>query len=81
MTNDELILYAFLNDCPRLVKAIQDNVLVLIDISDHKLTYMLNSEYLPTEQDYLDFLFDMDESKIVYQMTLLYNEYFLRIYV
>jgi len=81
MTNDELIMYAFLNDCPRLVKAVQDNVLTLIDIDDNKLTYMLKYEYLPTEQDYLDFLFDMDMTNIVYQMQLLHNEYFLRIYI
>jgi hypothetical protein len=81
MTNDELIMYAFLNDCPRLVKAVQDNVLILIDKDDNKLTYMLKYEYLPTEQDYLDFLFDMDMTNIVYQMQLLHNEYFLRIYI
>ena len=81
MTNDELIMYAFLNDCPRLIKAVQDNVLTLIDMDDNKLTYMLKYEYLPTEQDYLDFLFDMDMTNIVYQMQLLHNEYFLRIYI
>ena len=80
MTNDELILYAFLKDCPRLVKAVQDNALVLIDIDENKLTYMLDYNYLPSEQEYLDFLFDMDETNIVYQMQLLHNEYFLRIY-
>jgi len=81
MTNDQLIMYAFLNDCPRLVKAVQDNVLTLIDMDDNKLTYMLKYEYLPTEQEYLDFLFDMDMTNIVYQMQLLHNEYFLRIYI
>jgi hypothetical protein len=81
MTNDQLILYAFTKDCPRLVKALQDEVLTLIDMDDNKLTYMLRYEYLPNEQAFLDFLFDMDESQIVYQMQLLHNEYFLRIYV
>jgi len=81
MTNDELIMYAFLNDCPRLIKAVQDNALTLIDMDDKKLTYMLKYEHLPTEQDYLDFLFDMDQTNIVYQMQLLHNEYFLRIYI
>lgn len=81
MTKDQLILYAFVKDCPRLVKAIQDEVLTLIDMDDNVLTFMLRSEYLPTEQDYMDFMFDMDDSEIVYQMRLLHNEYFLRIYV
>lgn len=81
MTQDQFILYAFTMDCPRLVRAIQDDVLTLIDMDDNKLTYMLRSEYLPTEQDYMDFMFDLDESQIVYQMQLLHNEYFLRIYV
>ena len=81
MTLDQLILYAFIKNCPRLVQAIQDEVLVCIDIDDDKVTYMLNYEYLPSEQHYLDFLFDMDDSDIVYQMMLMHNEYFLRIYI
>ena len=81
MTNDQLILYAFTKNCPVLVKAIQDEVLTLIDVSENKLTYMLRYEYLPSEQHYMDFMFDMDDSQIVYQMQLLHNEYFLRIYV
>lgn len=81
MTNDQFILYAFTKDCPRLVKAIQDEVLTLIDMDDGVLTFMLRSDYFPTEQDYMDFLFDMDDSQIIYQMRSLHNEYFLRIYV
>lgn len=64
-----------------MVKAIQDDVLTLIDIDDSKLTFMLRYEYLPDEQSYMDFMFDMDESLITYQMVLMHNEYFLRIYL
>lgn len=81
MNNDQLILYAFTMNCPRLVKAIQDDVLTLIDIDDSKLTFMLRYEYLPDDKSYMDFMFDMDESDIVYQMVLMHNEYFLRIYI
>lgn len=68
-------------NCPRLVKALQDDVLTLIDVDDKKLTYMLSYDYLPDEQTYTEFLFDLDDSDITYQMVLLHNEYFLRIYL
>lgn len=80
MNNDQLILYAFLKDCPRLVKAVQDNALELMDITDNKITYIIRNNYLPTEQDYMDFLFDLDDSNIVYQMQFVTNNYFLRLY-
>jgi hypothetical protein len=80
MTNDQLILYAFAMNCPRLVKAVQDDALILIDVTGNKVTYMMSRHYLPTDDSYIKFLFDMDDSDITYQMAMLNHEYFLRIY-
>ena len=80
MNDNELLLHAFINDCPRLIRMVQDDAMKLIDVSDNKCTFIVDSAYLPTEQDYLDFLFDLDESTIVYQMQLLHGCYFIRLY-
>jgi hypothetical protein len=80
MNDTELLLYSFINDCPRLVKAAQDDAMKLIDVSDSVYTYIIDYDYLPSERDYMDFLFDLDESVIVYQMQFLHGCYFIRIY-
>jgi len=80
MNDDQLILYAFINDCPRLVKAVQDDALKLIDISGTQYTFIIDFTYLPTERDYMDFLFDLDESQIVYQMQFMNGCYFIKLY-
>lgn len=80
MNDDQLILYAFINDCPRLVKAVQDDALKLIDISGTQYTFIIDFAYLPTEKEYLDFLYDLDDSQIVYQMQFLNGCYFIKLY-
>jgi hypothetical protein len=80
MNDTELLLYAFINDCPRLIRAVQDDALKLIDVSDNKYTFIIDGQYLPTEQDYMDFIFDLDDSQLIYQIQLLHGCYFIRIY-
>ncbi len=80
MNDDQLILYAFIKNCPRLVKAAQDNALKLIDIKGYQYTFKVDFNYLPTEQDYMDFLFDLDDSDIVYQMQFVNGSYFIKLY-
>jgi len=80
MNDDQLILYAFIKNCPRLVKAVQDDALKLIDISGYQYTFIIDFAYLPTEQDYMDFLFDLDESDVVYQMQFMNGCYFIKLY-
>ena len=74
-----MIFFAFLNKCEPLLKLLQTEEYNLIDVSDDSFTILINKQYF-IDNDFSNFVIDMDDSMVVSQMLKTGQEYYMRIY-
>jgi hypothetical protein len=79
MTKEEMIFFAFLNKCQPLLKLLQTEEYSLIDVSDDSFTILINKQYF-IDNDFSNFVMDMDDTTVVNQIVKAGYEHYMRIY-